>query len=120
VRDNWKITFLEALIFAQRHSTNERKLGMASLESITLQLTSMFHWLIIASNPQTTFSSYFFQVTERTLHFSRLVSLILKGKRATHVGVAVYTSGFPASLSFAKESAILNNGGALPWLMFVD
>jgi hypothetical protein len=48
------------------------------------------------------------------------VSLILKGKRATHVGVAVYTSGFPAALSFAKESAILKNGGALPWLMFVD
>jgi len=48
------------------------------------------------------------------------VSLILKEKRVTHVGVAVYTSGFPASLSFAKESASLNNGGALPWLMFVD
>jgi hypothetical protein len=41
------------------------------------------------------------------------VSLILKGKRATHIGVAVYTSGFPASSSFAKESASLNNGGAL-------
>ena len=40
--------------------------------------------LIIASNSQTTSSSYFCQVTERTLHFSGInhwrVSLILKGK----------------------------------------
>jgi hypothetical protein len=48
------------------------------------------------------------------------VSLILEGKRETHEGVAVNTSGFPASLSFAKESSSLSNGGALPWLMFVD
>jgi hypothetical protein len=48
------------------------------------------------------------------------VSLILKGKGVTHGGVAVYTSGFRASLSFAKESASLNNFGALPWLIFVD
>jgi hypothetical protein len=37
-----------------------------------------------------------------------------------HIGVAFYASGFLASLSFAKESASLNNGGALPCLMFVD
>lgn len=63
------MTSLEVLIVAYRHCTNERKLRMVSLESIIQRITSMFYWLIIASNPQTTFLSCFFQVTERTLHF---------------------------------------------------
>lgn len=79
------MTYLEALIVAQRHRTNERKLRMVSLESKIQRITSMFYWFIIASNPQTTFSSYFFQVTERTLHFSvkKLLRSVLYSKRKT-------------------------------------
>jgi hypothetical protein len=58
---------------------------MASLESIIQWITSMFYWLIIASNPQKKFSSYFFQVTERTLHLSgkKPMTSVLNSKRKT-------------------------------------
>lgn len=82
------MTSLEALIVVQRHSTNERKLRMASLESIIERITSMFYWLLTASNPQTTFPSYFFQVIEGTLHFSakkkkKTLMSVLNSKRKT-------------------------------------